>query len=137
MDVGIGRLNKDRKVPGRKIAGKIEVGTDASKKSNKSEYGNFLNTSGIMTGHSADSLSFKLNLFHHKNLSYILEDEQLIIKMYVSSVVQLYNTRKGKITIYARTCWHLVLYFHSVHGYKNRCIVSREKTGNTGSLMIP
>ena len=49
MGVGIGRLNKDRKVPGKKTAVKVEVGTDVSKKSNILEYGHFLNTSGIVT----------------------------------------------------------------------------------------
>ena len=32
---------------GERLQGKVEVKTDVSKKSNKSEYGNFLNTSGI------------------------------------------------------------------------------------------
>ena len=31
------------------MQGKVEARTDVTKKSNKSEYGNFLNTSGIMT----------------------------------------------------------------------------------------
>ena len=34
---------------GKGLQGKVEVGTDVSKKSNKSEYGNFPNTSGVMT----------------------------------------------------------------------------------------
>ena len=42
-------LNKDRKIPRRKIAGKNRGRTNVSKQVNESEYGNFLNTSGIMT----------------------------------------------------------------------------------------
>ena len=50
MGVGIGRISKDRAVLGKKrLQGKVEARTDISKKSNKLEYRNFLNTSGIMT----------------------------------------------------------------------------------------
>ena len=50
MGVGIGRINKDRTVQEKKrLQGRVEVRTDISKKSNKLEYRNFLNTSGIMT----------------------------------------------------------------------------------------